>query len=465
MLTRRSLLGAAASLAAAPKRPPNIILILADNLGHGDTGCYGGIGIGTPRIDAMAKEGIRFTSFYASSGVCTPSRASIMTGCYPRRVGLHLTDPDGMVLRPVSPNGLHPDEVTIAEVLKERGYATSLIGKWHLGDQPEFLPTRQGFDSFFGIPYSDDMAGGRQPGWPPLPLMENEKVIEAPVDRDFLTRRYTERAVETIRRHGSRPFFLYLAHAMPGSTPRPFASPEFRGKSARGPWGDAVEEIDWSTGRILDTLRESGLDRDTLVIWTSDNGAPRHDGRQGSNLPLSGWGYTTAEGGQRIPCIARWPGHIPSGRTCDAVGTLMDWFPTAAALCGAKLPAGRPIDGKNLVPLLEGRTERSPHEAFYYYHGPQLQAVRSGRWKLVLPLEKRWTGLRGVTGRGEMRLYDLDADPAESRDVAPAHPSAVKRLMALAEKARAGFGDVDRTGRWQRPAGHVAHPSPRLLQN
>lgn len=465
MITRRGFLSAsAASLGAASKRPPNVILILADNLGYGDLGCYGNTRFRTPHVDRMAKEGIRFTSFYASSGVCTPSRASIMTGCYPRRVGLHLTDPDGMVIRPVSRNGLHPDETTIAEVLKSRGYATSIIGKWHLGDQPAFLPTRQGFDSYFGIPYSDDMTGGKQPGWPPIPLMENETVIEAPVDRDLLTRRYTEKAIEMIRRNRERPFFLYLPHAMPGSTAAPFASPEFRGKSAHGAWGDAIEEMDWSTGRIMSTLQELGIDDNTLVIWTSDNGAPRHNGKLGSNLPLSGWGYTTAEGGQRIPCIARWPGHIAPGQTCDAIGTLMDWLPTAAKLVGAKLPS-RPIDGKDLGPLLAGRTKRSPHEAFYYYYGPQLQAVRAGKWKLVLPLEKRWMTLRGATERGEMRLYDLDADLAESRDVAAASPDVVRRLTALAEKARQDLGDVDRRGRGERPAGRVENPTPRLLQN
>ena len=246
-------------------RRPTVVLILADNLGYGDLGCYGSTRHRTPQLDRMAGEGVRFTSFYATCGVCTPSRASLMTGCYPRRAGLHQTDPDGFVLRPVSPNGLHPDEITIADLLKSRGYATAMLGKWHLGDQPPFLPTRQGFDYYLGIPYSDDMVGdGKRP---PLPLMENEEVVEAPVDRNTLTNRYTAKCVELIERNRERPFFIYLAHAMPRSTAAPFASQAFRGKSKNGPYGDAVEELDWSTGEILGALRRLGLDSDTLVIW------------------------------------------------------------------------------------------------------------------------------------------------------------------------------------------------------
>jgi arylsulfatase A-like enzyme len=452
---RRQFLGGAFG-ALARRQPPNVILILCDNLGYGDVGCYGATDLRTPHIDRLAREGMRFTSFYAASGVCTPSRASLMTGCYPRRVGLHLTDPDGIVLRPVSHNGLNPDEVTIAEVLKTRGYRTSIVGKWHLGDQLPFLPTRQGFDNYFGIPYSDDMAGGRkmpyqQQPWPPLPLMQDERVIEAPVDRNLLTRRYTERCVDLIRDHHRQPFFLYLAHAMPGSTTTPFASDAFRGKSRRGPWGDAVEEIDWSTGQILEAVRQQNLDGNTLIIWTNDNGAPRHNGRSGSNLPLGGWGYTTAEGGQRVPCIARWPGVIPANRACDAMASLMDWLPTLAAFSGAKPP--RPVDGKNIEPLLKGRTTKSPHEAFYYYQGPQLQAVRSGKWKYFLPIA------------GEARLYDLDADLGETRNLHDSHPAVVRRLTKLAETARADLGDLGDTGRpgRQRPPGRIDNPTPRLL--
>ena len=472
LVRRRGFLSAAGAMLAgaaaggAADRPPNFILILADNLGYGDLGCYGSTRHRTPHIDRMAREGLRFTSFYAASGVCTPSRASLMTGCYPRRVGLDRTEPDGHVLRPVSPNGLHPDEVTIAEILKQRGYSTSIVGKWHLGDQLPFLPTRQGFDDYFGIPYSEDMVGGRRlPGqqtpWPPLPLMENERVIEAPADCNQLTRRYTERCVEIIRRRG-KPFCLYLAHARPGSTPAPFAGEAFRGKSANGPYGDAVEELDGSTGEILAALKETGQDGDTLVVWTSDNGAVRRDPPQGSNLPLGGWGYTTAEGGQRIPCIARWPGRIPAGRSLDAIATLMDWLPTFAGLAGARLPEDRIIDGKDIRPLLTGTSRRTPHEAFYYYYGPQLQAVRSGRWKLCLPLDRKWLNFAGRTAKAEAALYDLDTDAGETRNVAAQNPEAVRRLTALAEKARADLGDVDRPGKGQRPAGRFPNPVPRV---
>lgn len=436
-------------LSALAPRPPNFIIILADNLGYGDLGCYGSAKHRTPNLDRMAREGMRFTDFYVASGVCTPSRASLLTGCYPRRVGLHFTEPDGAVLRPVSPNGLHPDEVTIAEALKTRGYATAIVGKWHLGDRPEFLPTRQGFDSFYGIPYSEDMVGGRSlPGqsapWPPLPLMENEKIVEAPADRDLLTKRYTERSLELLEQHHRRPFFLYLAHAMPGSTPAPFASEKFRGRSANGPYGDAVEELDWSTGEILAAVRRLGLENNTLVVFLSDNGAVRRDPPQGSNLPLGGWGYTTAEGGQRVPFLARWPGgRVPAGRDCRAMASAMDLLPTLAGLAGAPLPPGRPIDGKDIWPLLSGRSRRSPHEAFYFYQGAQLQAVRSGPWKLYL------------TAPRNLALYNLETDLGETTDLAARHPAVVARLAALAEKARAELGDGDRRGAGQRPAGRL----------
>lgn len=451
----------------AQGRPPNIILILADNLGYGDLGCYGSTKHRTPHIDRMAKEGTRFTDFYASSGVCTPSRASLMTGCYPRRVGLHHTDPDGMVLRPVSHNGLNPEEVTMAEVLKGRGYATAMVGKWHLGDQLPFLPTRQGFDYYLGIPYSDDMVGGKmmpwqKTPWPPLPLMENEDVIDAPVDRNLLTKRYTEKCIELMTRYRNKPFFIYLAHAMPGSTQAPFASEQFRSKSANGPYGDSVEELDWSTGEILAALKRLGLDDNTLVIWTSDNGAPRRDPPQGSNLPLSGWGYTTAEGGQRVPCIVRWPGRVPGGRVCDAMATAMDLLPTFARLAGTRPPQDRTIDGKDIWPLLSRQSSKSPHEAFYYYYGPQLQAVRSGKWKLFLPLEQRWTTLSGKTVKSPLVLYDLEKDVGETTDVAASHPDIIRRLTALADDARGDLGDVDRPGKGQRPVGRFGNPTPRV---
>jgi len=444
---------------------PNFIVILCDNLGYGDIGCFGSQLHRTPNIDRMAAEGMRFADFYATSGVCTPSRASLMTGCYPRRVNMHVADDGGAVLRPVSKKGLNPEEVTIAELLKARGYATACIGKWHLGDQLPFLPRRQGFDYYIGIPYSDDMT--QRPGreWPPLPLMENEEVIEAPADRNLLTRRYTAKAIEFITANKNRPFFVYLPHAMPGSTRSAFASGRFRGKSANGPWGDSVEELDFSTGEILSTLKELGLDERTLVVWVSDNGAPRRNPPQGLNLPLAGWGYTTTEGGQRVPCIMRWPGRIPAARTCGELCTMMDLLPTFARLAGAEVPTDRIIDGHDILPLMTGVVgAHSPYEAFYYYYMAQLQAVRSGKWKLYLPLQAKWQNFSGRTTASAAELYDLEADLRETRNLAKANPEVVARMLALAEKAREDIGDLDRQGKNQRPAGFVADPTARRLR-
>lgn len=463
---------AAASAASAP-RPPNFIVLFCDNLGYGDVTPFGSTLHRTPNLERMAREGMKLTHLYAASGVCTPSRAALMTGSYPRRVNLHKNARGGGVLQPVEPIGLNPSEVTIAEVLKASGYATGMIGKWHLGDQGPFLPTRQGFDSYIGIPYSDDMTPREGQIWPDLPLMRNETVIEAPVDRNELTRREAEDAIRFITENRERPFFLYLPHAMPGSTRAPFASAAFRGKSRNGPWGDSVEELDWAAGQILDAVRRLGLEKNTLVLWTNDNGAPRREPLQGSNLPLGGWGYTTAEGGMRVPGIAWWPGTIPAGTVCAEMITLMDVLPTFAALAGGKLPP-HPIDGRDIWPLLAGRPgARSPHSAFYYYHGEQLQAVRSGRWKLYLPLAAQRNFVGPATpGKARAkadgapqtaRLFDVVDDAAESRNVLAQHPDVVAALTRLAESAREDLGDVDRPGRGQRPAGWVFDPQPVRL--
>jgi arylsulfatase A len=443
---------------------PNVVLIVADNLGYGDVGSFGSTLHRTPNLDRMADEGVKLTSFYATSGVCTPSRASLMTGSYPRRVNLHEDSRGGAVLRPVEPIGLHPSELTIAAMLKEQGYATTIIGKWHLGDQEPFLPTRFGFDSYVGIPYSDDMTPNRTPrgrqGWPPLPLMRDDVVIEAPVDRRLLTKRYTEEAIRFMTAHQDEPFFIYLPHAMPGSTRSPFASDAFQGKSANGPWGDAVEELDWSMGEILKTLRALHLDETTLVIWTSDNGAPQRDPPQGSNAPLAGWGYTTAEGGMRVPCIVRWPGKVPAGKVSDELLTMMDFLPTVVYLAGGQLPQDRIIDGRNVWPVLSGQPgATSPHRAFYYYQGSELQAVRSGKWKLYVPLPEE-NDSRQLT---PARLYDVKHDLGETADIAANHPDVVRRLMAFADEAREELGDRARHGRHQRPAGWVADPTPRVI--
>ncbi len=463
---------------AKTEQPPNIIVIFCDNLGYGDIAPFGSKLHRTPNLDRMAREGRRFSHFYVSAGVCTPSRASLMTGCYSQRVGMHWNSRDGIVLRPLSPFGLHPQETTIAEVLKERGYATAIVGKWHLGDQPEFLPTRQGFDWFYGIPYSDDMTmevgrrlGKRYQGndWPPLPLMENERVIEAPVDRNGLTERYTQKALEFIRGHRSEPFFLYFSQAMPGSTTAPFSSERFRGKSRNGPWGDAVEELDWSTGAILDELTRLGIAKQTLVIFTSDNGAPlardATDPSRGSNLPMGGRGYTTSEGGFRVPTIMWWPGTVPAATTCDKLSTTMDLLPTSAALAGKPFEPARPIDGHDIRPLIAGRDgAESPYEAFYYYYARQLQAVRSGRWKLYLPLARptRHPHFRpGV--QGEALLFDVVADPGESRNLAAEHADVVARLTRLAEQMRKELGDENQPGSEQRPPGKIDHPTARRV--
>jgi len=476
VLALAALVGAGASADGAPseaERPPNFILIVVDNLGYGDIGSFGSKVHRTPSLDRMAAEGTKFTHFYVSAGVCTPSRASLMTGCYAQRVGLGYPEPDGIVLRPVSPNGLHPEEITIAEILKQQGYATTIIGKWHLGDQPPLLPTRQGFDSYLGIPYSDDMtADKRPPGeWPPLPLMEDERVIEAPVDRNLLTKRYTERALAYIEANQDRPFFIYLPQAMPGSTRSPFASEAFRGKSANGPWGDSVEELDWSTGQILGKLKELGLEEHTLVVWTSDNGAPTtgkpDDPSRGSNAPLYGRGYTTAEGAFRVPAIFWWPGRVPAGRVCDEMATSMDLLPTFAYLAGTAPPNDRTIDGKDIRPLLlaaQGAT--SPHDVFYYYYGSQLQAVRSGPWKLFVPLKtpQRHPHHRG-RGPSPALLFNVVKDIGCQRNVADRHPDVVARLMQLAEEGRRELGDVDRRGAGQSPVGRCENPTPRVLSS
>lgn len=444
---------------------PNLIIFFVDNLGYGDIGPFGSEVHRTPNLDQMAEEGNKLTHFYVSAGVCTPSRASLMTGSYPRRVNLHVDDRGGAVLRPVEPIGLHPDEITIARILKDAGYTTAAIGKWHLGDQEPFLPTRHGFSYYHGVPYSDDMTRevGERTGrdWPDLPLMRNEKVVEAPVDRDFLTQKETAEAIRFIEANQDRPFFLYLPQAMPGSTREPFSSPAFRGKSRNGAWGDSVEELDWSAGKILETLKRLGLDENTLVIWTSDNGAPT-EGRDpslgiGSNAPLAGSGYTTQEGGMRVPAIARWPGVIPAGTTNEELATTMDLYVTFANLAGAEIPTDRIIDGKDIFDLLVNKPGAvTPHDAFYYYQGPQLQAVRSGPWKLYLPLENN---IRLNRPQAE-KLFNVVTDPGETMDVANQHSDIVIKLKKHAETARKDLGDLDREGEGQRQVGRVENPVP-----
>ncbi|HEX3656618.1 MAG TPA: sulfatase [Pirellulales bacterium] len=452
-----------AETARGAERPPNVVLVFVDNLGNGDIGCFGSKLHRTPHLDRLAAEGRKFTSFYVASGVCTPSRAALMTGCYPARVSMHVSGTGSAVLRPLDSKGLNPDETTIAEVLKPRGYATGIFGKWHLGDQPPFLPTRQGFDTFFGIPYSDDMTKDVQPAsWPELPLMRDERVIEAPPDRDQLVKRTTQEAIRFIERNRQRPFFVYLPHTMPGSTSAPFSSPAFRGRSANGAYGDAVEELDWSQGEIDAALRRLGLERDTLVIWTSDNGAVRRNPPQGSCAPYQGWGYDTSEGAMRMPCIMRWPGKIPAGTTCDQLCSTMDLLPTLAALAGAPLPT-KPIDGHDIRPLIFGAAgARSPWDetGFGYYRMEQLQAIRAGRWKLYLPLERKLETLGRKMAASPAQLYDVVGDVGETHEVSAEHPEVVRRLTIMADRLRKEVGDLDSPGAGQRAAGLVDHPRP-----
>ncbi|MCP4263880.1 MAG: sulfatase [Planctomycetes bacterium] len=440
----------------------NFVIILTDNMGYGDLTCYGSRINRTPHIDQMAREGMRFTNFYSSSGVCTPSRASLMTGCYAQRVDMHVSDKNGWVLRPVAAKGLNTSEVTIAEMLRQQGYATTCVGKWHLGDQPEFLPTRQGFDSFYGIPYSEDMYPRPGRKWPPMPLLRNEQVVEAPVDLTSTTRRYVTEAIRFMKNNRKRPFFLYFPHHLPGSMRKPVVDARFTGKSANGPWGDSVEEIDWSVGEILQAIQELNLDERTLVMLVSDNGAPI--GYGGSNSPLGGTGYTTSEGGMRVPCIMRWPGTIPTKQTCDELCTMMDILPTFVRLAGGILPQDRIIDGKDAWPLWSGqRGAKSSHDVFYYYMMDQLQAVRSGQWKLHLELSSKPGAREGLSQKRPMRLINLSQDIQEKLDVSAQHPDIVKSLLAWADKAREDLGDAGRKGTGQRKAGWVKNPTPRVL--
>lgn len=427
---------------------PNIVLINCDDLGYGDLGCYGSRVNRTPAIDRLAAEGLRLTDFYMASPVCSPSRGAMLTGCYPPRIGFGSFDGD-TVLFPGHALGLNPGETTLAQLLREAGYRTKLVGKWHCGDQPEFLPTRHGFDSYYGLPYSNDM--GRQAGWehrPPLPLLADERVIEQQPDQRSLTERYVEEATGFIHEQREGPFFLYLAHM---HVHLPYYAPEhFERESQNGLYGACVEALDWATARILWQLEEDGIDLDTLVIFTSDNGS-RGD-RGGSNLPLRGAKASTWEGGQRVPCILRWPGHIAAGQTSGEIVAAIDFLPTLCALAGTQPRGDRPIDGIDVSPWLLGRRGESGRGEFFYYWMNDLEAVRSGRWKLHV--SKHGTACH--------ELYDLGTDIGETVNLASEEPAVVSRLEARLEAMRGLLGD-DRFGRpgcARRPAGRVPHPRP-----
>ncbi|HJT35157.1 MAG TPA: sulfatase [Pirellulales bacterium] len=442
--------------------PPNIVLIFADDLGYGDLGCYGARGYKTPHLDRLAKEGVRFTDFYVAQAVCSASRAALLTGCYSNRVGIL------GALGPNARHGINDRETTLAELLTSRGYATAIYGKWHLGHHPQFLPTRHGFDEYFGLPYSNDMwpKHPENKTFPDLPLIEGQKTIELNPDQSQLTTWYADHAVNFIERHRDQPFFVYLAHSMP-HVPL-FVSEKFRGKTPRGLFGDVIEEIDWSVGRVLETLDRLGLDERTLVIFTSDNGPWLSYGdHAGSTGALREGKGTSFEGGVREPCLMRWPGKIAPGTVCREPAMTIDLLPTLAELAGASLPDDRTIDGRDIWPLMSGEPgAKSPHDALFFYWGGELQAVRSGRWKLHFPHVYRSLTQGGGRGgipakyeqrRIELSLFDLEADPGESQDVAAEHSDVVNRLQALADRARDDLGDTatGQKGRNIRPAGQL----------
>jgi arylsulfatase A-like enzyme len=444
----------------APKtKNPNIILIFCDDLGYGDLSCYGATQYKTPNLDRMATQGVRFTNFVSAQAVCSASRAGILTGCYPNRVGI------SGALMPDAKVGLNPSEETIPEILKKRNYKTAAIGKWHLGHLPEFLPLKQGFDEYLGLPYSNDMwpvnfdgkpaaENTNKARYPVLPLIEgNEKIREIRTleDQSELTTIYTERAVRFIGQNKKNPFFIYLAHSMPHI---PLAvSGKFKGKSEQGLYGDVIMEIDWSVGEIMKALEKNGMDKNTLVIFTSDNGPWLNFGNHaGSNGGLREGKGASFEGGQREPCIMKWPGKIQEGTICNNLASTIDILPTLAAITKAPLPEKK-IDGVNILPLLLGDENANPRESFlYYYRKNSLEAVRKGNWKLVFAHPGRTyigfkpgaDGFPGGTNENfahEEGLYDLRRDPGERFDVKEFYPEVVAELKKLADEARQDLGD------------------------
>jgi arylsulfatase A-like enzyme len=454
---------------------PNVVIIFIDDLGYADIGPFGATAYKTPNLDRMAREGRIFTDFHAATAVCSASRVALLTGCYPERVSIL------GALGPLAREGIHKNEITLAELCKTRDYATAIFGKWHLGRPRKFLPLQHGFDEYLGLPYSNDMwprrpelasspeAGKKKKeGYPELPLIKNNEVIDPVVDGEDqakLTTLYTEHAVDFINRNKSRPFFLYVPHTMV-HVPL-YVSDKFRGKSGAGLFGDVVMEVDWSVGQILDAIKNNGIDDNTLVIFSADNGPWLNYGNHaGSAGPLREGKGTMWEGGYRVPCVMRWPGQIPAGTKCDEFAVTMDLFPTIAQVIGAEVPSDRVIDGKDIWPLMTGKEGAlSPHEAFYCYYGRELRAVRDRRWKLVFPHQYRSLDGNpgGRDGRAEQykqlttgkALYDLKNDVGETADVASQHPDIVARLEEHAEKARTALGDIltGRTGSEVRPAG------------
>ncbi len=449
-------------------RPPNFIVVFCDDMGYADIGPFGAEGYATPNLDRMAAEGIRFTDFYVGRSFCSPSRAALLTGCIPTRVGI------GGNFGPQSKTGLHPQEMTIAEVLKQRGYATACFGKWHLGHEPQFLPPNQGFDEFFGLPYSNDMwpfhpnvlhlpMEERLKRWPHLPLYEGTQVINPQVmakDQVHLTTQLTERAVRFIGEHKAEPFFIYLPNPQP-HVPL-FVSEKYQGRTERGLFGDVISEIDWQMGQLIAALQAHQLDAHTCIVFTSDNGPWLSYGNHaGSAKPLREGKGTNFEGGFRVPCVMRWPGKIPAGSVSSEVAGTIDLLPTFAHLAAAPLPPS-PLDGRDIADLMFAKPgAKSPHEAFYHYDGGnRLVALRSGKWKLMFPqtYDSPQPGRDGMPGQGqrktlELSLFDLETDIGETTNVAAQHPDVVARLNDLADKMRADLGQGDQAGPGRRPIG------------
>jgi len=424
--------------AAGAEQPPNLIVIFCDDLGYGDLACFGHPTIRTPNLDRMAAEGMKFTQFYAAAPVCTPSRAALMTGRLPLRNGM--CSNSRRVLFPDSKGGIPAGEITLAEALKTKGYATACIGKWHLGHLPPYLPTSNGFDYYFGIPSSNDMdrvadsPRGREAFWDPkveywnVPLMRNTEIIERPADQTTITRRYTEEAVRFIRQHREGPFFVYLPHSMP-HVPL-FRSPEFAGRSLRGLFGDVIEEIDWSVGQVLDVVREAGIAERTLVFFCSDNGPWLIFDQQGGSAGLLRDGKgSTWDGGMREPTLAWWPGTITSGTVCRELASTMDIYATAHALAGIPVPEDRVLDSHDLTPLLRA-TGSSTREALFYYRAYNLMAVRWGPWKAHFMTQAAY-GQRDPEKHDPPVLYHLEHDPSEKYDVAGQHPDVLEKIREL----------------------------------
>jgi len=442
---------------------PNIVFILADDLGYGDLGSYGNMVHSTPNLDRLAEAGIQLTDFYAAASVCTPTRAAFLTGSYPRRVSLHRDSKNHCVLIPGANKGLNPNEVTIAEVLHSKGYATGCFGKWHLGDQQNFLPNNQGFDTYFGVPYSNDM-DWKERGDPPLPLVYNNHVLMAPVDQRYLTKWCTDKAIEFIKDHSETPFFTYIPYNMPHNPI--YASNGFEGKSSNGIYGDAIEEIDYSVGRIISLLDSLNISDNTIFVFTSDNGAASQFG--GSNRPLSGWKGSNFEGGFRVPCIIKWDKLYKTGSKNNTFATIMDFLPTFAEIVDYDLDSARKIDGKSMLMLLRnGEDLDLMNREFYYYYRDQLQAVRKGVWKLFLPLDVKQTRWNEILSEGTgqaIKLVNLESDLQEQHDLSLKYPEKLQDLTKLAEMIRLELGDNDLQGKNQRSAGWIDNPQYMILK-